>query len=164
MLISSGIALVACLGVFAAWAELSPMARIALPALGMAGLVSCWHVVATVLALMRPQLPVPMQVALMQPRWRYGMRWLVAIWWLMHLSFGAIIAMSVVFTDERLPWGAVIFMTLLSAAFTYAAHGFLMLMVTCFTKRSDWVLRAWGWRRISTIGHALAVLIAAAVR
>ncbi len=104
-----------------------------------------------------------MQVALLQPAWPPYLRLPIALWWLMHLSLGALLAISVMM-EHQADLGFVVLVTILSSIFTYAAHGFLMLVVTCFTKHADWIVRVWGWRRVCTIGHGIAVLAVGAVR
>jgi hypothetical protein len=159
MLISGGFVVVGSLVALQHGLNPSPQSLVMLPLCTTGVLASGWHVVATIVALMRRRLPPPMQVALMQPRWSLGARWFVATWWLLHLSVGAIMAISALH-ERPADWGFLLFLTVLSCMFTYAAHGFLMLVVTCFTKHTDWIIRAWGWRHISSIGHGLAVLAA----
>jgi hypothetical protein len=127
--------------------------------LGLSG----WHVVATIVALMRPRLPAPVQVALSQPHWPRGVRALVVVWWLMHLSTGAVFAIAMLVNHPADPTEVVI-MAVLSMAFTYAAHGFLMLVVTCLTRNPNWIVRVWGWRRIVSLGHGIAVLLVGLLR
>jgi hypothetical protein len=127
------------------------------PLLVAAMAASGWHVVATIVALMRPQLPAPMQVALTQPSWPRGTRCAMAVWWLIHLSAAAFMAIGVVIARPH-DWLAVLLLSLLSTGFTYAACGYLLLAVTCFTRHVDWILFAWKGRHVCSVGHGLVVL------
>jgi hypothetical protein len=162
MLISSAFALLSILFIVGL-CRMTPLAVVAAPCFVAAALISGWHVVITIVSLMRPELPAPVQIALLQPQWPRGASWMVALWWLGHLSMGAMCAITMLI-EHPPSLGAVLLMSIMSAAFTYAAHGFLMLMVTCFTKDPNWVLRAWKLRHVVSIGHGLAVFVVGMVR
>src|SRR5262245_6043304 len=89
MLISGAYAVGAIAGMILLWSQASLALFALLPLFVAMLLLSLWHVVATLSALLRPQLPPPVQIALSQPRWPRGMNALIVLWWLMHLSTGA---------------------------------------------------------------------------
>jgi hypothetical protein len=91
------------------------------------------------------------------------MRPLVALWWLVQLGIGAMFAIMIL--EEKPPdVGFVFVSSLMSFVFTYAAYGFLMLAVTCFTKSADVMTRVWGWRVYWSALHGVVVLATGVVR
>jgi hypothetical protein len=163
LLIGGGFAIVCVMGAIQAAWQLNPFAWIGAGVILFGGVVSFWQVAATIAAMVRPKLPTALQVALMQPTWPAALRPLVALWWLLHLTIGAIFAIAIL--EEKPPdVFFVVFSSLMSMAFTYAAYGFLMLAVTCFTKRPDVIMRVWGWRVYWSAVHGIIVLVAGVVR
>ncbi|MBA3480705.1 MAG: hypothetical protein H0T51_02715 [Pirellulales bacterium] len=126
-------------------------------------LTSLGQVVVTIAAMVRPRLPTAIQVALMQPHWPAGVRWIFATWWLIHLLGGAALAINIV--EAGIPdLFFIVFAFTFSMAFSYAAYGFLMLAVTCYTRRADVITRVWSWRVICSYIHGLAILTLGIVR
>lgn len=163
MLISGGYALAGLAVLLVGMGRVGPATLALVPAGGAMLALSLWHIVSTILALVRPNLPAPIQVALSQPRWPRGVNLLIVLWWLMHVSTGAMFAIAALVERPPDPVGVVV-LAVMSMVFTYTAHGFLLLVVTCLSRNPDWIVRVWGWRRIVSIGHGLAVLAVGLVR
>ena len=163
LIIGGGFAMVCVFGAFQAVWTVNPFGWIGAAVIFTGGLISLWQVVATIVAMIRPRLPTALQVALMQPAWPAGLRVPIALWWLVHLCIGALFA--IMFLEEKPPdVFFVVFSSLMSIVFNYAAYGFLMLAVTCFTKRADLMTRVWGWRAYWSALHGIVVLATGVVR
>jgi hypothetical protein len=136
------------------------------PVAALCLLLAVWHIWASMAAIMdalNGGLPAPLRVALMQPSWPRWGRWFPALWWLFNFGLGTALA---VLTMIPAPpnVGFLLLLAFLCTCFSYAAFGFLLLAITCYTHNPAHITRVWGWRRKVSLGHGLAVLAAGLLR
>ncbi|QDU54579.1 hypothetical protein [Aeoliella mucimassa] len=113
----------------------------------------------TVAGIVRPTLPVALATALRQPDWPRLLRPLIALWWIQQFILGTVFSIALIEGNPQASLGELVILMVLSGAFTYAAYGFLLLTVTCYTKTPELIAKLWHWRTRWAFGHAVLVVV-----
>jgi len=103
--------------------------------------------------------PVGFSTALMQPKWKWGLRYPIACWWGVKFSFGVLLvwmhhtgAARKEDHDEPMGWGQSFFMVLV---LSHLVFGNLMLALGCFVSRETLAV-VWKKRLVLELGMAAA--------
>lgn len=119
-----------------------------------------WYFVCAMRALLRADIPIPLYMASVQPRWPGGLGVLVGLWWLGHFMFGLMLAIGL--TIERNDVNALTSLLgfAFSAGLTYISYGYALLALTAIARRADWLWWLWKQRIWWSAGHGLLYMAA----